>query len=280
MKLSKQERVSQENKRFWAEKCGTQLASSLGLKSTEEFELNKFDQVYFDIYPYLKGYVEPHIGSDKTVAEIGLGYGSLSEFLISQSRKYVGFDISNEAVDCVNIRSARYNADASAHICDITNKTSIEPYKSNFDTVVAIGCLHHTGNLELAINNCASLLKPGGVLIFMVYNSFSYRMWRRYKLPTLTHFVKEMFGIKGRMESNEMIRSGFDKNLDGQAAPHTDFVSKRYLKDLLDKNFSEIKVVSENIDEDFWSWHSRERLLKTKIPKFLGLDNYVTARKR
>jgi hypothetical protein len=25
-----------------------------------------------------------------------------------------------------------------------------------------VGCLHHTGNLQLAINQCHRLLKPGG----------------------------------------------------------------------------------------------------------------------
>jgi SAM-dependent methyltransferase len=47
----------------------------------------------------------------------------------------------------------------------------------SFDAIVAIGCLHHTGDIGGAIESCRRLLAPGGILIGMVYYAYSYRRW-------------------------------------------------------------------------------------------------------
>ncbi|MDD2902157.1 MAG: class I SAM-dependent methyltransferase [Syntrophales bacterium] len=39
-----------------------------------------------------------------------------------------------------------------------------------YDLVHSWGVLHHTGNMELALKNAASLVKPGGYLILALYN--------------------------------------------------------------------------------------------------------------
>ena len=77
---------------------------------------------------------------------------------------------------------------------------------------------------------------------------------------------------------DELCGSQLAKTL-GEGAPHTDWISKKSLS-VLCKNFSTFKPVLENIDSSSpFKWYSREQLLKTKIPSWVGLDLYATAKK-
>jgi hypothetical protein len=45
--------ISKQNEKFWNELCGSQLAKSLGIAESSKGLLKKFDNWYFDFYPYL-----------------------------------------------------------------------------------------------------------------------------------------------------------------------------------------------------------------------------------
>jgi 2-polyprenyl-3-methyl-5-hydroxy-6-metoxy-1,4-benzoquinol methylase len=70
----------------------------LGLHTKNEASLKIFDDYYFNYYPYLKSQVALELLQDKTVLEIGLGFGTLSQHMHSQSKKYVGVDYSEKHV--------------------------------------------------------------------------------------------------------------------------------------------------------------------------------------
>ena len=148
-----------------------------------------------------------------------------------------------------------------------------------FDAIVAIGCLHHTGDLFGAIDSCMNLLKPGGRLTFMVYYAYSYRRWKEATVDTLKYMSRELF--LGRREaicaSDSNQAALYDKSSSGEGAPHTDWISKRSLHKMC-SGFADVTMCVENIDvfpglKSF----TRERLLKTAIPSVMGLDIYVTA---
>lgn len=155
------------------------------------------------------------------------------------------------------------------------------PFASDsFDVIVAIGCLHHTGNLREAIAQCLHILRPNGKLIMMVYYAYSYRRWFQAPMDTIRYAISEAKGnrdVIGTLLSRH--RAAYDTNSAGKCAPHTDWISKKSLARFCD-GFSSFRSKLENINSDppFQHW-SRTQLLKTRIPQLVGLDLYAIATK-
>ncbi len=133
---------------------------------------------------------------------------------------------------------------------------------ASFDHVVAIGCLHHTGDLARGIQEVHRLLRSGGRAVVMVYNR---RSWRR------------RLGL--RREVDEQARGDYDRDTAGEAAPATEFINRREAKALF-SSFSEVKVRTENWDYVNVLGRPISRRLLLRAPaKLAGLDLYVTATK-
>ena len=269
--------VSEKNERFWDELCGSQLAKYLGITDSDPVSLKKFDDWYFDFYPYLDRHIKFANLSGKNVLEVGLGYGTVSQRLAESGAIYNGLDIAAGPVNMVNHRLSQNNLNGIA----IQGSILEPPFENeSFDAVVAIGCLHHTGDLRLAIKKCLNLLRPGGRLTFMVYYAYSYRRWMQAPLDTLMYKLDEQkgrLGVVGASAARQ--RAAYDKSVTGEGAPHTDWISKSSLADLC-VEYSKIEMNIENIDVippfKFWS---RKQLINTNLPSFLGLDLYATATK-
>lgn len=116
--------------------------------------------------------------------------------------------------------------------------------------MMAIGCMHHTGNLQLAIVQCVKLLKPGGQLIFIDFYAYSYRRFRMTPLLTVKTLVKEMLGYRGVVGSgSDQQHAGYDASSEGGRTPHTDWISKLSLRHYC-REFSEFKTTVGNIDKE------------------------------
>ena len=72
---------------FWDEICGTLPFRRLGLKKITPYSLEVFDTWYFNHYPYLKKYFSKDSLKDQRVLEIGLGFGSVGEYLALNSKE-------------------------------------------------------------------------------------------------------------------------------------------------------------------------------------------------
>jgi SAM-dependent methyltransferase len=149
---------------------------------------------------------------------------------------------------------------------------------ASFDFVVAIGSLHHTGNMAEAIKQCHRLLRPGGRFCFMVYNAYSYRRFVQARRETLVYWLRERLGYRGvvaGLSANH--RYAYDSNSGGQAAPHTNWISRTSLRHLC-RDFASFRAQLENIDQEKpFSDRKREDLLNTAWPTYFGLDIYVRA---
>ncbi len=269
--------ISAANEKFWDELCGSQLAKYLGITDASPESLKKFDDWYFDFYPYLDSHIDFDSLKGKDVLEVGLGYGTVSQKLAYAGAKYRGLDIATGPVNMVNHRLRQSGLEGLA-----TQGNILEPpfEPASFDAIVAIGCLHHTGNLRKAIAECRRLLRPGGRLVFMVYYAYSYRRWMQAPIDTLKYLFSEMTGTRDVVgASASRHRSAYDKSVTGEGAPHTDWISRKSLAAFCD-DFSKFAPKLENVDVippfKFWS---RKQLLKTKIPKVMGLDLYAVATK-
>jgi len=263
------------NSIFWNELCGSSMAKHLGINDFSQESLKKFDDYYFNFYPYLNKYINFDKLSKKNVLEIGLGYGSVSQKIAEAGAYYTGLDISPGPVNMVRHRfeQIKYNG----HVLE---GSILSPHleKNQFDYIFAIGCLHHTGNLKLAIDNCYSMLKDGGTFVFMVYYAYSYRRLFQHPLSSLKYLLFEMRGGTGSIgldSSSE--RATYDANSKGCAAPITDVVSKKSILRMC-QEFRDINMELENITRDFpFLIFSRDFLMKTPISRIAGLDVYVTA---
>jgi SAM-dependent methyltransferase len=273
----KKTNLTDKNIEYWDELCGTHLAKSLGINDSSIESLKKFDDYYFDLYRYLFDYIPFDNLKDKCVLEVGLGYGTVAGRLVESGAIYTGLDIARGPVDMV-----KHRLDKSGIPGQVIQGSILNPpfEEESFDTIVAIGCLHHTGDLQLAIDKCRNLLRPGGELIFMVYYAYSYRRFIQAPKTTISCLIKERLsyrGVVGKSKTSE--RGSYDTNAKLEVAPHTDWISKLSLQNLC-KNFSSFSSSIENIDQDFpFKNASRIELLKTRWPSMVGLDLYAIAKK-
>ena len=269
--------ISDKNSEFWNELCGSGLAKFLGITDASPASLKKFDDWYFDFYPYLFNHIPFDAMKGRDVLEIGLGYGTVAQRLAESGAIYTGLDIAAGPVAMVNHRLQQSGLPGKAIQGSVLEPTLPE---GAFDFIVAIGCLHHTGDLRLAIENCWKALRPGGKLILMVYYAYSYRRFRMAALPTLHTMLRELFGYRGVVGvSDDRERAAYDASSSGTGAPHTDWISVTSLRSYCDR-FSHFSATIENIDQEPpFQGRPREELLKTIWPSRVGLDLYATLSK-
>jgi len=265
------------NAEFWTEPCGSTAARRLGVTDASRESLARFDAWYFATYPYLGDYIPFAEMRGRAVLEVGLGYGTLSQRMAEAGSLYTGLDIADGPVRLVNHRLRQNGLRGQA----IKGSILAPPFPDRtFDYVVAIGCLHHTGDMQTAIDTCRRLLVPRGELIFMVYNACSYRRWLMAPLSTLRYRVREAAGLRGAVGAERAAqRRSYDANLAGEAAPHTDFVSIRSLAAMCSA-FASFRASIENVGDPSAYCRflpSRSRLLSTRFAHRLGVDIYARA---
>jgi SAM-dependent methyltransferase len=267
--------LDRRNEEFWDELCGTGLARQLGLTGRDEQTLNAFDAAYFGFYPYLHSYLDRFTLTDRRVLEIGLGYGTLGQEIKRRGAEYYGLDIAEGPVRMMRHRLAMLGEAADDRI--IQGSALAIPFKdATFDYVYTIGCLHHTGALAKAVEEVRRILVPGGQAVVMVYNAGSARQLLRVRLPAA--FAR----LRGRPgPSHEDAVRMYDADTSGAAAPHTDFVSRRTLRELFAR-YAETRIETRNFDNIHLSSRiviPRRWVLGSPLERWWGLDLYVVARR-
>lgn len=238
------------NRDFWKELCGSGLARHLGIRDINPESLKHFDRAYLEFYPYLRGYLEPDLKHRRTL-EIGLGYGTLSQLLIEAGTDYHGLDLCPEPVRMVQQRW-RWTVGSEAASRVVVGSALNLPFPNDsFDSLYTIGCLHHTGDLPRAIQECRRVLAPGGRAVVMLYHRHSLRQ------------------LLGRRTAGH-----YDRNLAGEAAPHTDFVSRAQVRALF-SDFRQLRIDTRNMDS---LGPIPRRWLLGSVDRLLGLDLYIVAR--
>ena len=268
-----QTEIDDRNASFWDELCGTTLAKQLGVADDSPESLARFDRYYLDLYPYLEGYLPEKGAGEERLLEIGLGYGTVSQILASRGFDYNGLDIAPGPVEMVRHRLRLLGIDGAEERVQAGSVLEAPHPDQSFDHVIAIGCLHHTGDLAGAVGEVQRILRPGGRALVMIYNKNS---WRRMRMAARAAPGK----LLGRShEVDEEMRGAYDRNTGGEAAPATEYTSVRGVRELFSE-FSEVSARRENFDQPRLLSRvlPRERLLG--LPAHLaGLDLYITATK-
>jgi SAM-dependent methyltransferase len=137
---------------------------------------------------------------EKSFVEIGFGQG-LSLLIAKQKESVViGCDINQKCQEALERTQVNFPQLKSVKIPviigSILEQNTINQLlkcskNQGFDIVHSWGVLHHTGNMEKAIYNTASLVKEGGIFVLAIYNrhwtSPIWRLikWLYCKLPVL-----------------------------------------------------------------------------------------------
>ncbi len=255
---------------FWNELCGTVDAKRLGVTDNSAANLRKFDGWFFSFYPYLYDHIPFAELLGRDVLEIGLGYGTVAQKLMEAGANYHGLDIADGPV-----AMAKHRATLLGQKADVRQGSALAiPYPDeSFDYVVTIGCLHHTGDLALALREVHRVMKSGMRATIMLYNALSYRQWFRSPLQAYRRMTAPSFDWSN---ADPELRRAYDANRDGNAAPSTVFVSSAEMKQFLGGLFASVKVTPRNIGHDFWPGRVMPRAMANALfGPFVGLDLYV-----
>ncbi len=271
--MTNQRSIDAANAAFWDEMCGSTAALNLGIVGNDPASLAKFDRWYFHFYPYLEAEIDFASVRGKDVLEIGLGYGSVSQRLAASGANYTGLDIAAGPVAGANHRFADARLPGRA----IQGSVLDAPFPDqSFDVVVAIGCLHHTGNLLRALDETRRVLRPGGRATIMIYNATGYIPWIKAPGRTLRYICQVAVGSPPPLSlQSEHDRGNFDRDISGEAAPETVMLSKMHFKQLLTQRFSSARVRRVNAIAHWpFRFVPRSVMLATVGP-ILGLDLYA-----
>ena len=101
------------------------------------------------------------------ILDIGCGGGILSEPLARLGADMVGVDPAEE-----NIETARVHAEDQGVTIDYRAGTAEEFAEAGerFDVVLAMEVVEHVADIELFVSTCASMIKPGGLMIAATLN--------------------------------------------------------------------------------------------------------------
>jgi ubiquinone/menaquinone biosynthesis C-methylase UbiE len=221
----------------------------------------------------------------KKVLEIGTGVGTDARKMISSGAEYYGINV--DAGSCKLTRQALELFKAPG-ILEVMNATSVEFSDKTFDTVYTFGVLHHIPDVDKAISEIHRVLKPGGKLLFMVYNrsSINYQIEIRYlrrwilrllqvprviTLFSLLGFPRDklvrhvdLFNSFGNMSESEWL----SRNTDGPDSPYSIVYGKEEVERLLGDKF---KLISNRVYYfESRHWGPFGRILPRFFVQFLG----------
>ena len=122
---------------------------------------------------------------DKSFLDIGCGSGLFSLAARRLGARVHSFDYDVDSVRATEQVRAQYAPDdsewtvAQGSILD----TRLLSLLGQFNIVYSWGVLHHTGNMQLAFENAATVVAPNGMLMISIYNDQggASRRWRTVK---------------------------------------------------------------------------------------------------
>lgn len=154
-----QQELNEANSVFWDHVCGSTLADRMRDPTVADV-----DEKYLSLYPWLEDTVASVVSAGDRVLEIGPGYGTVGRLIRHAGGRYTAVDIAPNV-----IAHSRQHTGGDARLGNVLELHKLFDPWETFDVAVAIGCLHHTGDLPLGLAQLHRILRPGGTLLAMVY---------------------------------------------------------------------------------------------------------------
>jgi SAM-dependent methyltransferase len=186
------EQLKERVRAFWqAHPCGTKFSDAeIG---TREFFAS------LEAHRYEKEWHIPEAAQFANarglrVLEIGCGLGTDGAQFAKAGADYTGVDLTDAAIELARKRFELFGLKGEFRVADAEN---LEFPDESFDVVYSHGVLHHTPDINAAVQEIHRVLKPGGRAIVMLYHrgSYNYRVGIRVLRRAGAGLLKSDAGI-------------------------------------------------------------------------------------
>jgi SAM-dependent methyltransferase len=129
------------------------------------------DQYHFEKLHHLLRLVDFDAWRDRAVLDVGCGAGvEVVRFARAGARTF-GVDLSEQAVGLTKLNLGHQHLGAALSVADGESL----PFPDNsFDYIFAHGVVQYAADDSRVVAECHRVLKPGGVVLFQVYNRISW----------------------------------------------------------------------------------------------------------
>ena len=230
---------------------------------------NNTSKQRFELYfPYLKESAEFQYHRNEKVLEVGVGMGTdLIEYSKFGSKVY-GIDLGADQIEL-----SKKMFDTLQLPYEELKVASAEklPYQDNyFDLVYSFGVIHHTPNINTAVDEIYRVLKPGGRAIIMIYS----RGWKHYLKRCFIHGFLKLKIFKYKFDWQKVYNEVSEVN---GFSPLTQILSRRQVTKLF-SNFYIEEINKKRLGE-FFEYKPYNTI---KLPNFIlniftlfGLDRLL-----
>ena len=215
---------------FWDEKpCGS-FASDEPVGGAQFFdEVRGFRA---DTQDFVYRLIDFRQFAGSRLLEVGCGLGTDLLHAAKLGAHVTGIDLSGRSVGLARRHFALSGVDGRFVHGDAEGL----PFgDGSFDVVYSFGVLHHTPDTKGAINECLRVLKPGGRLVLMLYNSSS---WLTVVEPYLQRLKRLV--LRGR-SVGDMNRAEIARKYDGEDNPLGKAYTSAEIKNML-AGFSDVRL--------------------------------------
>jgi 2-polyprenyl-6-hydroxyphenyl methylase/3-demethylubiquinone-9 3-methyltransferase len=104
----------------------------------------------------------------KHALDVGCGGGILAEAMATAGAKVIGIDLSDKALSVARLHQLESGVEVDYRL--ITAETLAADQPGSFDIVTCMELLEHVPDPASTIAACATLVKPGGLVVFSTIN--------------------------------------------------------------------------------------------------------------
>lgn len=187
------EQLKERVRTFWqAHPCGTKFSDAeIGTRAFfERIEAHRYEKEWH--IPAAANFANTRA---LKVLEIGCGLGTDGAQFAKAGADYTGVDLTNAAIELARKRFELFGLTGKFQVADAEN---LDFPDESFDVVYSHGVLHHTPDIDAAVQEIHRVLKPGGRAIVMLYHrgSYNYRIGIRVLRRAGAGLLKTDTGIK------------------------------------------------------------------------------------
>ena len=177
--------VKDAGRRFWdANPCGGQWRS-----------YREFLQWLRRTEPYVYEVLDRHDWTGKRVLDVGCGQGPVLNHLASRGADAVGIEMSAASASRALAGADELQQRGRVH-ASVADAERLPFAAGTFDAAVSFGVLHHTPDTARAIDEIRRVVRPGGVVIVMLYRRGNPKWWATSTARTLSAAVDRLSGTR------------------------------------------------------------------------------------
>lgn len=121
------------------------------------------------INPLRLDFIKEHTAlTEKNVVDLGCGGGILSEALAAEGAKVVALDLGSEAINAAKSHQQQSNSSVDYRCMASHDYVAVQEVQA--DIVCCMEMLEHVDFPEQIIEDCANMVKPGGLVFFSTLN--------------------------------------------------------------------------------------------------------------